>query len=247
MPDAQETPVRPWQRRLVMGLALLVALHSALLMLWLAPSSPIRNLVGSRNLASYVDPYFQQDVDTVDPSVQFVDEAFEVRALIKSGSGDPEPTKWVDLTKEDVRAVRFNPNPARVHLIARRLATNLNRSMFALEPEQRRIVREFKASDTTTARSAALNKAGDNAAVVQNYMAYDQMATQFASLYATAKWEGTIVQLQFKVGRRSVPEYSKRHELKIKDVDYLWFSFGWRPRFRGSVDAQSPYDSYVRG
>lgn len=246
MPDVHE-PVRPWQRRLVTGLALLVAIHSALLMLWLAPSSPIRDLVGSRNLASYVDPYFQQDVDTVDPSVQFVDESFLVRALVKDGTAKAKPTEWVDLTKEDVRDVRFNPNPARVHLIARRLATNLNRSMFALEPEQRKIVRESKASDPTSARAAALNKAGDNPAVVQNYMAYDQMATQFASLYATSKWEGTIVQLQFRVGRRSVPEYSKRLDTKIEDVDYLWFTFGWRPRFRGSVEAQTPFDSYVRG
>ena len=246
MPDVHES-VRPWQRRLVTGLALLVAIHSGLLMLWLAPSSPIRDLVGSRNLASYVDPYFQQDVDTVDPSVQFVDEAFLVRALIKDGTAKAKPTDWVDLTKEDVRDVRFNPNPARVHLIARRLATNLNRSMFALDPEQRKIVRESKARDSTSVRAAALNKVGDNPAVVQNYMAYDQMATQFASLYATSKWEGTIVQLQFRVGRRSVPEYSKRRDTKIEDVDYLWFSFGWRPRFRGSVEAQAPFDSYVRG
>lgn len=246
MPDVHE-PVRPWQRRLVTVLALLVAIHSALLMLWLAPSSPIRDLVGSRNLASYVDPYFQQDVDTVDPSVQFVDESLQIRAVVRNGSAKPKLTGWVDLTKEDVRDVKFNPNPARVHLIARRLATNLNRSMFALTPEQRKIVRESKAVDTTTVRRAALDQAGDNLAVVQNYMAYDQMATQFVSLYATSRWKGTVLQVQFRVGRRSVPEYSKRHNTKIEDVDYLWFSFGWRPRFRGSVEAQSPFDSYVRG
>lgn len=247
MPDAPEIPVRPWQRRVVTGLALLVAIHSALLMLWLAPSSPIRDLVGSRNLASYVDPYFQQDVDTVDPSVQFVDEAFEIRALVRSGSAKPKVTEWVNLTDQDVRDVRYHPNPARVHLIARRLATNLNRSMFALEPEQRRIVREWKAVDSTTTRRAALEDAADNPAVIQNFMAYDQMATQFVSLYAASKWKGTILQVQFKVGRRSVPAYEKRHDTKIGDVDYLWFSFGWRPLFRGSVEAQSPYDSFVKG
>src|SRR5689334_14926760 len=98
MPDADDEPVRPWQRRLVSGLGVLVLIHSALLMLWLAPSSPIRDVVGSRNLASYVDPYFQQDVDTVDPSVQFVDESFQVRALVRNGSAKPVITEWVDLT-----------------------------------------------------------------------------------------------------------------------------------------------------
>jgi len=246
MPDAHDEPVRPWQRRLVTGLALLVVLHSALLMLWLAPSSPIRDLVGSRNLASYVDPYFQQDVDAVDPSVQFVDETFQIRALVRDGNDKPKKTEWIDLTKEDLKAVRLNPNPARVHLISRRLATNLNRSMFALKPSQRKIVRTWKASDTTSARSAELTAKGNNAAVIQNFMAFDQVAAQFTSLYATSKWKGTIVQVQFKVGRRSVPAYSKRHDVKISDVDYLWFTFGWRPCFRGSLEARSPYDSYVK-
>lgn len=247
MPEARDEPVRPWQRRVVTGMALVVALHSTLLMLWLAPSSPIRDLVGSRNLASYVDPYFQQDVDAVDPSVQFVDESFQIRALVKNGSAKAKVTEWVDLTQEDIRDVRFNPNPARVHLIPRRLAINLNRSMFALEPDQRKIVREWKAADVSSARAAELNKAGRNPAVVQNFMAYDQMATQFTSLYATSKWKGKVLQVQFKVGRRSVPEFSRRHDIKIKDVDYLWFTFGWRPRFTGSIESQSPYDSYVRG
>ncbi len=247
MPDAHDEPVRPWQRRLVTGLGVLVLVHSALLMLWLAPSSPIRDVIGSRNLASYVDPYFQQDVDTVDPSVQFVDESFQIRALVKNGSADSKVTEWFDLTEQDVRDARFNPNPARVHLIARRLATNLNRSMFALEPAQRKIVRETKVTDTTTARGAALNGAGDDAGTVQNYLAYDQMATQFASLYATSKWKGKVLQVQFQVGRRVVPAFSKRHDKTIEDVDYLWFFFGWRPHFRGSIEAQTPYDSYVRG
>lgn len=247
MPDADDESVRPWQRRLVTVLGILVLVHSALLMLWLAPSSPIRDLVGSRNLASYVDPYFQQDVDTVDPSVQFVDESFQIRALVRNGSADAEVTEWVDLTKEDVRDMKFNPTPARVHLIARRLATNLNRSMFALEPAQRKIIRGSKASDTSTERGAALNGAGDNPAVVQNYLAFDQMATQFTSLYATSKWKGTVLQVQFKVGRRSVPEFAKRHDTKLSDVDYLWFAFGWRPDFRGSVEARAAFDRYVMG
>lgn len=247
MPDADHEPVRPWQRRVVLALGFLVLVHSALLMLWLAPSSPIRDLVGSRNLASYVDPYFQQDVDTVDPSVQFVDESFQVRALVKKGTAKSKVTEWVDLTKDDVHDVRHNPNPARVHLIARRLATNLNRSMFALEPAQRKIVRESKVTDTTTMRAAALNAAGDNSAIVQNYLAYDQMATQFASLYAASKWKGTVLQVQFKVGRRSVPAFSKRHDTSIQDVSYLWFSFGWHPAFHGSLEAQAPFDSFVKG
>ncbi len=93
MPDAARTRASVATATGHWAWRLLVVIHSALLMLWLAPSSPIRDLVGSRNLASYVDPYFQQDVDTVDPSVQFVDESFQIRALVERrvGEGQSSP------------------------------------------------------------------------------------------------------------------------------------------------------------
>ncbi len=244
MPDAHDEPVRPWQRRLVTGLGVLVLIHSTILILWLAPSSPIRDLVGSRNLASYVDPYFQQGVD---PSVQFVDESFQIRAFVRNGTAEPTVTEWVDVTKKDLGDLKFNPSPARVHVIARRLASNLNLSMSTLEPEQRKIIRESGATDTSSSRSAKLNRAGGKPSVVQNYLAYEQMATRFASLYAISQWQGKVVQVQFRAGRRAVPGYSIRAETKLRDIDYRWFIGGWRVAFRGSVEAQSPYAAFVRG
>jgi hypothetical protein len=52
--------------------------------------------------------------------------------------------------------------------------------------------------------------------------------------------------VQFKVGRRTVPAFTKRHTDKLSDVSYLWFAFGWRPAFHGSLEAQSAFDSYVK-
>lgn len=248
MPEtpADEAPARPWQKWFVALLGLVVVVHSVLLTLWLAPSSPIRDLVGSRGLASYVDPYFQQSADSVDPDAQYIDESFQVRALVESDNAKkPHVTDWVDLTAEEDKHVRDHLAPARVHVIARRLATNLNGVMFALDPKQRAIVPRTKAKTLPSKLESKLNAAGDNPVAVQNFMAYNQMATQFASLYAAAKWKGEIFQVEFKVGRRVVPPFAKRHTDKLADVGYLWFAFGWRPAFHGSLDAQSAFDSYV--
>lgn len=249
MPDspAEEAPPRPWQKWIVAVLGLLVAVHSVLLTLWLAPSSPIRDLVGSRGLASYVDPYFQQSADSVDPDAQYVDESFQIRALVESDSAKKaHVTHWINLTAEEDQHMRFDLAPARVHVIARRLATNLNGVMFALDPKQRTIVPRTKVTTLPSKLEAKLNAAGSNPVAVQNFMAYTQMATQFASLYAAAKWKGEVFQVQFKVGRRTVPPFAKRDTDKLADVDYLWFAFGWRPAFHGSIDAQSAFNSYVK-
>ena len=248
MPDspADEAPARPWQKWMVALLGLLVVVHTLLLTLWLAPSSPIRDLVGSRGLASYVDPYFQQSADSVDPDAQYIDETFQVRALVESDNAKkPHVTPWVNLTTEEDQRMRHDLAPARVHLIARRLATNLNGVMFALDPEQRKIVPRSKVTTLPSKLESKLNAAGDNPISVQNFMAYNQMATQFASLYAAAKWKGEIFQVQFKVGRRVVPAFAERRTEKLADVGYLWFAFGWRPAFHGSLDAQSAFSSYV--
>jgi hypothetical protein len=248
MPDspAEEAPPRPWQKWIVAVLGFLVVVHSLLLTLWLAPSSPIRDLVGSRGLASYVDPYFEQTADSIDPGAQYVDESFQVRAFVEGDSAKkPHVTPWIDLTAVEDHHMRSDLAPARVHIIARRLATNLNGVMFALDPKQRAIVPLTKVTTLPSKLEAKLNAAGTNPIAVQNFMAYEQMATQFSSLYAAAKWKGQIFQVQFKVGRRTVPAFAKRHTDKLSDARYLWFAFGWRPAFHGSLEAQTSFDGYV--
>ena len=49
-----------WQRGVVTGVGVILVVHSVIVALWLAPSSPIRQAVGDSRLSTYVDPYFQQ-------------------------------------------------------------------------------------------------------------------------------------------------------------------------------------------
>lgn len=249
MPDAPAESAAPrrWQKWFVAALGLLVVVHSALLMLWLAPSSPVRDAVGNHSLASYVDPYFQQGHDAVGPNAQFVDETFRIRALVRNGGDDKaHKTEWLDLAEIEEKATRLDLDPARVHLIGRRLAANLNLAMFRLSPDQRKAVTISTGTGGLGDLRAKLLAAGSDDDAVQNYLAYDQMATQFASLYAAARWEGKVLQVQYLVGRRTVPPFADRATTTLRDVDYLWFAFGWRRAYRGSADAQSAFDSYVK-
>lgn len=245
MPVESRDAPRSWQRWLITALAGVAVIHSAALALWLAPSSPVRDAVGSSSLSSYVDPYFQQSRDVVGPGAQFVDESFSIRALVRGTSGGKaKATTWVDVTAADDRQSLHDFFPARAHVIARRLATNLNRAIFNLEPAQRKYIRGITADDLPSTVHVELGKRGSNPLSVRTFQAYDTMASQFASLYAQAYFEGDVVQVQYRVGRRTVPPRAK--STPVTDVDFLQFSFGWRRIFRGSFEARSAFDSYVK-
>jgi hypothetical protein len=245
----EDVAARPRHRWIVELLLVVVAAHTVALALWLAPSGPLRDAVGDQRLASYVDPYFQQDRDAVGIGTQKVDESFGVRAFVApDGGGKGAETEWVDLTELDNRANRGDASPARTRLIARRLATNLNLAMFNLTEPQRKIVRTLTADDLPSTVGLRLERAGDRPDAVRFFQAYDQMATQFASLYAEARWgdRGRVVQVQFRVGRRTVPPYAERATSSLDDVVFRDFSFGWRRAFRGPVEARETFDSYVK-
>ncbi len=233
----------------MVGLVAVVALHSVVLALWLSPANPARDSVGSSTLRSYVEPYFQQSWDGLDPRAQRVDESFRIRANVATPDGKKKTrvTPWIDLTKIDIGSLRHDVNQARVHLIARRLATNLNAAMYAMAPAQRRLVTANYITTPISTLEQRLLKAGPDRAAVQMYMAYDEMATQFASLYARSRWgDDTILEVQYLVGRRTVPDYADRGSKTLKDVDYLWFAFGYRKAYRATYDSQVVFDSYVK-
>lgn len=237
---------RPRHRWVVEILLAVVVVHSVILTLWLAPSSPLRDAAGDRRLSTYVDPYFQQSRDVLGVGSEQVDESFSIRAVVTpADGGEPSTTSWIDLTKLDNRADRHEVVTDRVHLIARRLATNLNLAMFGLTDEQRRYVRGLTVNDVPSIVGVALTDMSDNADAIRFFQAYDQMATQFASLYAQARWDD-VTQVEFRVGRRTVPPRADRDETSIDDVPFRQFVFGQRTVFRGSLEARETFDSYVK-
>jgi hypothetical protein len=97
-------------------------------------------------------------------------------------------------------------------------------------------------------RLAKLNQTGaigsDN---LLGYARNDEMLTRFLTMYATARWGKGVTMIQFKVGHRSVPNYSRRHDENFLDVPYSYFMFGFRRAIPApNHDAQAAFDRYVR-
>lgn len=244
MPETDAAaPARTWRQSVVLALAVIAIVHSVVVALWLAPSGPVRQTVGSSGLSSYVDPYFRQGWSNVQPSAQQVDETLLVRARISSGDGLPATTKWVDVASGQTAERRHDVTPGRSSLSARRLATNLNAAMFRLGEDGRDLV----AGDYATRSLAQLRDALENRGVDDNaiavYLVDDQMVTRFASLYAQARWDGEVVQVQYRSGYRRVP--SRSSDLRLPDVDFTWFDQGWRKFYRGPEGARTTFDDWV--
>lgn len=236
---------RDWRTHLVLTLAVLALVHSLLVALWLAPRGPVREVAGSSLLSSYVDPYFRQSWDLLEPSSQRVDEALWVRARVRVDEDTLTETPWLDVTRADLTRTRDDVAPARIHLAGRRLATNLNNAMFALGGSGRRAVLESTVGQSDGTLRAALLASGVRPVDATAYLDLDTMATRFASLYTQAYADQRVVQVQYRVARRTVPPHADRDEQRVASVPFEWFDAGWRVAVRGSADAQSAFDGYL--
>ncbi|MFI5425644.1 DUF5819 family protein [Aeromicrobium sp. UC242_57] len=192
MSDAMSEPpvTRRWQRGLLLALSLVAVVHSAVLMFWLAPSSPVRDSIGESRLETYVNPYFGQSWGALAPNAQFVDEAFRFRAHVEDDeTGKKRVTEWVDVTDEDSAALRHSLDPARVHTMAGGARD---------QPERRDVRAQRRAAQArqdqlhldTREHVGGSAAAQGNYPAVRAYLAYDQMATRFASMYAKARFGG---------------------------------------------------------
>lgn len=243
MPETDSAvPAPGWRGTLVLGLAVLALVHSVLIALWLAPSGPVRQGVGSSELGGYVDPYFRQSWSNLQPSAQKVDETFRVRARIRGADG-VLTTEWADVTAEQTADLRNNLAPNRSLLSARRLATNLNAAMFALEEAGQDVVSGDYAERQISELREALGDVGAPDGTVRAYIVDDTMATRFASLYAQARWDGEVVEVQYRTGYRTVPD--RGAGARLQDLEFTWFDFGWRKGYRGPVGARLAFREWV--
>lgn len=243
VPDAPPTHVRGWQRLLMFAVASAVVVHSAVVGLWLSPDNPIRDSVGAGFLTSYVNPYFQQSPRAMDPGAQYADESLQVRVRIRAASGELEESEWVDLTAEALD--RSGPVPTRMDRAARMIAVNLNAALSDLAGDLRSQVQEDVPDDELRNLEVALQDAGATPVQTARYFASSFMAVQFGTLYATGLYDGTVEQVQVRVGLRRVPDHALRDDVRITDQDFEWFDLGWRDAIRANESAQQAFDRYV--
>ncbi|MEG9225266.1 DUF5819 family protein [Aeromicrobium sp. Sec7.5] len=241
---APEVHVTRWQSGMMLAVAAIVIVHSAVVGLWLSPSSPIRESVGSTTLASYVNPYFRQSPSTVDPGLQRADEALLVRARVLMPDGETVEGPWVDVTADLESGGFLRP---RMDRAARSLATNLNVAISSFPDSARPLVEQDLVEEDRAVRQVEIEAEGATPFEAQVFFANWAMATQFGTLYSTALADGTVEQIQIRVGLRRVPAYDDRGDDSVREEPFTFVTLGWRDAIAGNEEAQRAFDDYVGG
>ncbi|WP_423852963.1 DUF5819 family protein [Aeromicrobium sp.] len=242
------------RKLVVVGIGVMFAIHTFLVTVWVMPANPFRDAVGGQNLMSYINNGilpFEQSWSVFAPTPRRGGENVKVRAYIgEPGSKTGRVTNWYDVTADEDQRIKYLVNPARIHSATRRLGGNINSSVAQFSPQQRTVI---GASFITTPRTElkkmllADNTKGLAGQInIGSYLDNDEMLTRFGTMYATARWGKGVTAVEFKVGHRSVPNYSKRNDIDFKDVPFTYYDIGVRKAIPGNADAQAAFDGYVR-
>ncbi|MGW3007895.1 DUF5819 family protein [Streptomyces sp. NPDC001219] len=102
--------------RIVIGvaacaIAVVVAIHLAMMFLHVAPSNTLSKQQGAL-ISDYVYPEYEQNWKLFAPNPLQQNSAVQVRAQLRTEGGASRTTGWTDLTARDGQAIRHNPMPS---------------------------------------------------------------------------------------------------------------------------------------
>lgn len=234
-PSRHATDLPSGARRVVVwAIAVVAAIHTTLVVLWVMPTNPIRDAIGNDRVEHYMDNRvipFEQSWSVFAPTPRRADENVSVRAYLgETGT----TTEWFDITADEDKRIRHLVNPSRIHVVTRRLGGTANELLAGFSDDQREIV----TSDTPSRR-------GMTRGLPRDYVAVDDMLTRFVTMYAVARWGDGVTMVQVRIGHRLVPPFAKRQRVNLQDVPFTVQTLGWRKAKRGEAAAQVAFDGYV--
>jgi hypothetical protein len=241
------------RRFVIIGIGVVFAVHTALITIWIQPPNPFRDAVGGENLYSYInnDVFpFEQSWSVFAPTPRRGGENVKIRAYFgKPGDKDTRVTDWYDVTADEDKRIKYLVNPSRFHSATRRLGGNINSTVGQFNQKQRLLVAGHLYTSPRSKLKTLLLQANTKGlagqANVNQYLQNDEMLTRYGTMYATARWGKGVTAVEFQVGHRSVPNYSKRNEENFLDVPFTYYSIGIRKAMPGNADAQAAFDGYV--
>jgi len=222
------------RRAIVLAIALVFAVHSVLVMVWVMPTNPIRDAIGTAWVDGYVNNEivpFEQNWSVFAPTPRKGGETVQVRAYDgETGT----TTDWYDITADEDARILHVPNPSRIHTVTRRLGAEVNEQLPDLTEAQRDLI-----SSDSPSRAELVRRLPDDVIRV------DEMLTRFGSMYAVARWGDRVSMVQVRVGHRSVPIFARRERVDFLELPFTYRTIGWRSAVRGDAAAQAAFDDYV--
>ncbi|MBL3687152.1 hypothetical protein D3248_09365 [Leucobacter zeae] len=225
-------------RAIAAGAVVLTAWQVFASFLWIAPYSPLREVVPGNALSSYMLPMFGQSWSVFAPEPINGDYHFNVRAILADGETE---TGWVSATDVELSMIRYNLFPPRAGIQSSEVASGFKDAYDALGGAQKDLVAGAYRGDDWETRMRDELAAGavevdgsdlgsDRASTeqVDAYLAQEHISAAYATQVARAIWGEDIAAVQFRVSRQNIVPFGERKNPDAQRPDPQMTESGWR-------------------
>lgn len=226
---ATETPRRPPALRVFLVIAsLFTAWHVFASFLWIAPVSPLRDVVPTGALTNYMIPMFGQSWSVFAPEPINGSYAFNVRATVVGDDGVEILTEWVNATDVELSMIQYNLFPPRGGIQAAQLASDYKGAFDKLTADHKVIVELNYFEGDWEERIVEKMKSYGSPEVVDAYIDDDRQATAYATQVAYAIWGDGVTKVQYQVSRQNVIPFAQRNNPEAVPPARTFVETGWR-------------------
>ncbi|NYD25788.1 DUF5819 family protein [Leucobacter aridicollis] len=212
----------------MIAFSLFVAWHIFASFLWIAPPSPLREVVPAKMLSGYMLPMFGQSWSVFAPEPINGDYRIKVRA-VTNASGEEQVTEWVDATEVELSMIQYNLFPPRAGLGAYEVASQLKGSFDKLTDDHRVIAGLNYFDEDWQSRLEQKMKGYGQPELVDAYVKAEAQALAYSSQVAFAMWgQENVVRVQYQVTRQNIVPFAKRHDPEAERPPVQHVTTGWR-------------------
>lgn len=219
---------KPWVRIVAWLAVLFTVWHIFASFLWIAPYSPLREVVPKGVLSSYMIPMFGQSWSVFAPEPINGDYHFNVRAVTEV-DGKESVTGWVSATDVEISMIQYNLFPPRAGIQSNEVASSQKGAFDKLNKDQQKTAAlSFFKDDWQERMQTALTLQG-NDEVVKKFIATEERSIAYATQVAYAIWgEDDVVRVQYRVSRQNVIPFAERHNKDAVRPEPTIVDTGWR-------------------
>ncbi|MDR1999845.1 MAG: DUF5819 family protein [Frankiaceae bacterium] len=242
-------------RLVVLGMLLVTGWHLFASTLWMAPPTPLRELVPGNLLTRYMIPWFGQSWSVFAPEPINGDYGFNVKALLQNADGSTTETDWISASQVEQQWETYNLFPPRAANLAGKQSAALKNAYDVLNSDQKATADlNFFEGDAWLGRERdAMLAQGQNNTAVINYIVQARYSDAYATQVARAVWGNSVIRVQFEATRQNVIPYTQRNDPNAQRPPIQHAPIGWRGLIvmpgqdaKAFADTFKPaYDAYV--
>jgi hypothetical protein len=216
-----------WIRAGLLIAAALTVWHVWATFLWVAPPTPLRQLVPGNLLTDYMIPLYGQSWSVFAPDPINGNYTFKVRAIVDN-SGKQTQTDWVDATAVELSMSEDNLFPPRAANVAVQQASQFKGAWDALTADHKVIAALGYFDGNWQKREAAKMKTYGTPAVVDAYITQERYTDAYATQVAEAVWGKNVTRVQFQIYRQNIPDFYSRKNAALPAQPLQIADVGWR-------------------